>query len=632
MEKQLSMGDQFLTTINRIIEENIDNENFSVEDLAKKAGLSQSMLHRKLKKLTGKSASDLITTIRLIRARDLLGHDVATVSEVAYRVGFKDPSYFIKVFKKHYNISPGNIRKSYAYNLNKRSTNLIHDILSSAKTKGYRLFVKTVVILFMIFIICGAIYYYFRENKPFGKSVAVLPLLNLTGQSENAYFVDGMHDALIGELGRIGSIRVISRTSALRYRNSNILLKDIARELKVNTIVEGSVTGAGDSLRILIQLIDVFPKERHILVNEYHDDMHNVLKIQTAIAKDISQKIRIKLSKNEEQLLEKTRTIDPETYKSYLKGMYYLNQGTEESFEKGIYYLHEAIDRDPGDPFAYAGLALGYAIKGHGMIAPERSFRNAEAAANKALRIDPTLDEAYTALALLYLNQFWDLPRARKAFENAINTNPNNEIAHAHFAFYNALIGEMEKALYHAETAIAIEPFSASNHAWLAWLYFYYGEYDNAESSARKSLELKDDIPYGNLVLGWTYLKKKQYQMALELHEKLPEYADYYKMLLGYTYIQTGNREKALAMWNEWEEYSKKNWINPFHRGMLAGMLGFNDRAFELLNEACDNKYYPTIYIDIFPGVEYIRDDPRYNALLQKMNLPYNKTSLTAQQ
>lgn len=632
MENQPSMGDQFLTIINQIIEDNIDNENFSVEDLAQKAGLSRSMLHRKLKKLTGKSASDHITELRLKHAKNLLENDVATVSEIAFRVGFSDPSYFNKVFKKHFNVSPGKVRKKFAVSLDHLSTDRKPKIPGLSNSKAYRLFVKATVVLLIIVIAGGGVYYLFGVMRSSKKSVAVLPFYNLTGQPENAYFVDGMHDALIGELGQIESLRVISRTSTLRYRNSDMLLQDIANELGVNTIVEGSVMGAGDSLRVLIQLIDVFPKERHILANEYHDDMHNVLTIQTKVVKDIAQKIRIKLSKDEEQLLAKSHTVDPETYKAYLRGMYYLNQGTEESFERGINYLVKAIERDPGDPFAYAGLALGYAIRGHGMIVPEGSFRSATAAANKALKIDPTLDEAHTALALLYLYQLWDWSMAHEAFENAIANNPNNEIAHAHYAYYYVLFGNLEKSIYHAQKAVEINPFSASYHSWLAWLYYYNEEYDKAEFSARKSLEIRDSIPYGNLVLGWTYLQKKQYQQAIKLHEKLPKNDDYYKMLLGCTYVQTGNREKALAMYNEMEEYSEKNWVNPFYSGMLAGCLGFTDKAFELLNEACDNKYYPMLYIDIFRGAEFIRNDPRYNILLQKLNLPYNRTLLTVQQ
>ena len=615
MENQPSREDQFLTIIDQIIDDNIDNENFSVEDLAGKAGLSRSMLHRKLKKLTGKSASDRITETRLKHAKNLLENDVATVSEIAYRVGFNDPSYFNRVFKKHFNVSPGDVRRIVAVD---------PEILSPARSKGYKLSVRITVILLIIIVTGGGVYYIFKGLRPSEVSIAVLPFHNLTGQSENDYFVDGMHDALIGELGLIGSVRVISRTSTLPYRNNDMLLPDIARELGVNTIVEASVMAIGDSIKFLIQLIDVFPKERHLLKNEYYDAMHNVVKIQTTAVVDIAQKIRIRLSEDEEQLLEKSRTVNPETYQAYLKGMYYINQGTRESIETGLDYLAKAIERDPSDPYAYAGFALGKAIQGHGMIASQESFRSARAAAEKALIIEPTNDEAHTALALLYLYQYWDWPKAQEAFEKAISNNPNNVIAHAHYAWYHVLQGDMNKSIFHAKKAVDLDPLSASYQSWLAWLYYDNEDYDQAEFWARSSLELSDNIPWGNMVLGWTYLKNRQFGEALETHEKLPNKTPRWKWFRCRTYVLAGEREKAISIWNELEELSENQWVNPFYLGMIAGILGYSDRAFELINEAYDNKYFPLIYIDVFPTVEFIRNDPRYNTLLQKMNLPVN--------
>jgi AraC-like DNA-binding protein/TolB-like protein/Tfp pilus assembly protein PilF len=632
MEHQPSLEEQFLAIVNQVIEDNIDNENFSVEDLAKEARLSRSMLHKKLKRLTGQSPSDLIIKKRLTRAKELLEDNVATASEIAYRVGFSDPSYFNRVFKKHFNISPGSVRKDLADKIKYMPADHKPGILSLAKLKGSRLLVKVAVIILIILIAGSGTYSVFRVTKSSEKSIAVLPIRNLTGDPENAYFVDGMHDALTGELGQIESLRVISSTTTLHYRDTDKVLKDIANELGVNIIVEGSVFCSGDSLCFLIQLIDVFPKERHIMANEYRDDMHNVLTVQRKAVKDIAHKIRVKLSKGEEQLLTKSRAVDPETYKDYLRGMYYLNQGTAESFETGIDFLRKAIDRDPADPFAYAGLALGYAITGHGMLYSEKAFRLATAAANKALIIDPTLDEAYTSLALLHLYQSWNWPVSKEAFENAIARNPNNEIAHAHFAWYHVLFGDMEKSIDHAKKAVELEPFSASYQSWLAWLYYHNREYDKAELWARRSLETKEDIPYGNLVLGWIYLKEKKYPEAIETHERLPYNTTRWKWLRCRTYVLTGNREKAISLWNEVEESSKESWNNPFFTGMMAGILGYTDRAFELLDEACEKKYYPASLIEVFPSTEFIRDDPRYNVLLQKLNLPYDRKLITIQE
>ena len=620
MDKLTSSDNQFLTLVSQIIDENLGNEHFSVEDLARSAGLSRSMLHRKLKKLTGKSAGDFITIIRLRRARELLENDTGTVSEISYQVGFTDPSYFTKVFKKHYTVLPGDIRKKTKAGKLQPDAPLFLPASVQRRAIASRILKRALIILLICSVPIVGIYYYSIYRGPGEKSIAVLPLQNFTGDPESAYLVDGMHDALIGGLGRIESLRVISRTSTLRYRDSNELMKNIANELGVNTLVEGSVMGSEDSLKLLIQVIKVFPKEHHVMVGEYQDEISNALNIQRSAVRDIAKNIGIRLSDEDEQLLTKTRTVDPETYKYYLLGMYYLNQGNPESFKRGIAFMLKAIELDPGEPLAYAGLALGYAIQGHGLVTTEGSFRKATEAAERALRIDPNLDEAYTALALINSYQDWDWPKAKEDFMKALANNPNNSVAHEHLSFNYLIFNEKEKAFHHANRAATLEPFSAGYQVALSWYHYYYGDYEQAEIFARKALELQEFSPYGNLILGWILVEKEQCQEALALQRKLPVYEDYYKMLIGYTYIRCGQREKADTLLTEMETSAEE--INPFFRGMLAGMLGYDDRAFELFNEACDKKIWPITYIKVFPGIEHLKDDPRYAILMQKLHLP----------
>lgn len=631
MEKQLSMDDQFLERIYHLIEENLSNENYSVEDLARMAGLSRSMLHRKLIRLTGKSASELITKKRLLRAKELLENNVATASEIAYKVGFNSPSYFTKVFKSYFHVLPGEVRKGIPVNTNHEVA--LQDLKNYSLNNHFKINkpYRIAFLILAIFIISGiVIFSYFIIERSSEMSIAVLPLNNLTGSADNDYFVDGMHDALIGELGQISSLRVISRTSTLRYRNTDMLLKDIAKELGVKSIVEGSVTGAGDSLRIIIQLIDVFPRERHLLANEYQEGMYKVLTVQSSAVADIAKKINLKLSKKEKQRLSEVRKVNPETYKSYLRGMYYLNQGTEQSFEKGINCLQEAIDRDPGDAFAYAGMAVGYAFVGHGQLNSEEAFLRATSCAKKAIKLDPTIDEAYTALSILYLYDVWDWTITKESFENALANNPSNEIAHAHYAWYHVLFNNMERAIYHAKQAAMIEPFSPAYASWLSLLYFHNNDYDNAEYWAKKALSLEENVPYGLVTLSWISLHKKQYQQAIEIIDKLPENDDYYKTLKAYVYVKAGKRDKALLYWSNMQEELKKGWVNTCYMGMTAACLGLTDSAFELLNDACDKKYYPITYIDFYPNTEDMRNDPRYNKLLLKMNLPTHKDLISS--
>jgi len=621
METQPSMDDLFLTRVQQIIESNLDNEHFTVEDLASEIGLSRSMLHRKLIKLTGISASEHITNIRLKNAKELLEHDAATVSETAYKVGYKSPSYFNKVFKKHFHISPGEHKKETILHSHVAINKLI-DKKNKKPLKSKVLIKPLTSILFIVILTSIGYYTYTATNEIKENSIAVLPIHNLTGDPSNDYFVDGIHDALIGELGQISALRVISRTSTLHYKESNMLLKDIAKELNIETIVEGSIISTGDSIRILIQLIDVYPNERHIMANEYNDAIANVLKVQSTIVKEIAEEIDIKLTKQEKQQIEYARTVNPETYKAYLRGMYHLNKGSLASFETGISYLQKAIDKDPGDPFAYAGLALGYSTMGHGNINTHEAFVRAKNAADKAIKLDPSIDEAYTALAILILYQDWNWPKAKEAFEKAIDNNPNNAIAHAHFAWYHILFNNKEDCLYHAKQAAIIEPLSASYNSWLAALYFHYKDYDQAEIWANKSLSLNENTVYGNYILGLLHIKKGDYQKALKYITKLPEQGVYWKTLRGYCHMKCNERDKALVYWNELEARSKETKVNPCFHGMMAAYLGYTDQAFKLLNEAIEEKSYPITYINFYACTESIRNDPRYNTLLQKMNLP----------
>ncbi len=628
VEQHPSIDNQFLEQIHQIIEENLGKENFTVEDLAHSAGLSRSTLHRRLKKLTGKSASDLITLQRINHAMKLLQNNAGTASEIAYRVGFSDPSYFNKVFRKHFKISPGKVRSSHIHHIASAQTEneiLLPKYPSPVRNISPGKIVWASLILLLLIIGLTIITLHLRPGSE--TSIAVLPLLNLTGVAGNDYFVDGLHDALVSELGQINTFRVISTTSSRHFRNSKALLPDIADQLGVNTIVEGSVTAIDDSLKVIIQLIDVYPRERHLFVAEYHDVIQNVLAITKNAAQDIARHTNTRLRNIEGSIPDMPDIVDPITYMCYVRGMFYINQGTEESIQRGIDTLASAIRKDPGDPNALAGYALGKAIQGHGSNIANAYFRSATVSAKRAITIDKNNAVAHTALALLNLYQYWDWDEAREAFEKALSINPNNDVAQAHFAWYHVLFGNNDAAIYHAHQAVIIDPLSATYKSWLAWLHFINKNYDQAEYWARESLKMNNQIPWGNLVLGWTQLEKGNFQKALEAHEKLPTQAIHWRWFLCRTYVLTGNRDKAMRIWDDLSKESEF-WINPFYKGMIAGVLGYPDQAFSLLKEACENKYYPAEYLIINPSTEFIREDPRFDKLLMMMDLPVQRLKI----
>lgn len=614
METHQSMDQRFLDNVHQKIEANIDNEDYSVEQLASDIGLSRSMLHRKLIKLTGKSASETITEIRLKCARELLQNNAATVSETAYRVGFKNPSYFNKVFKQHYKMSPGDVRRSAMPDI----TMAKPSESTSGKKKFTTIFAVGIALLIAIYLI------HYSVIKPFGKtsSIAVLPLSNLTGDKANDYIVEGIHDALIGELGEISTLRVTSRYSTLRYAKSTMLTPDIAADLKVDNIIEGSLISVDDSIHLIIQVIKAQPKEQHLMAAAYHDHMANILRIQSTIAKDVTKSIRAKNISKRKTKSNEPRQVNPEVYKAYLRGMFYLHQGSDETFAKGIDYLEKAIEADPGDPFAYAGIALGYSTMGHGQLNSKESFNRAVQAAIKAIKLDPTLDEPYTALSILNLYHDWNWAQAKISFENALAANPSNALANAHYAWYHILFNDLDNAIYYARKATEVEPNSPAFHAWLGLIYCTNNEYDKAEASARRALDLNENTPYGNLVLGWCYLNEQQYTQAISYHERLPQ-GMYWDTLLSYCYTQSGRKDEALQIWSKYEEKAKSKFVNPCYRGMMAGYLGKKELAFKYLNEAIDQKLYPITYINFYPCSDDIRNDIRFAHLLDKMNLPY---------
>lgn len=619
VEKPGASDRLFLDRIRAIIEERLGDEHFTVEELAKEAGLSRSMLHRKLKKLSGMAAGDIITGIRLQRALELLESDAGTVSEIAYRVGFSDPGYFTRVFKRYFNILPNEVKKSSKEKKFRRPLAPIPAEGEGSVRRSVPRRRAVIVALLSVFALVIVSFHLFNRIRPAEASLAVLPFKNFTGNPENSYLVDGMHDLLIGELSRsIESLRVISRTTTERYRDTSEPMKQIARDLGVKTLVEGSVAQEADSLVFIIQVIDVFPKESHVFYGEYREEMSNVLRMHRKAVNDFARKTGAKLSKGTKE----PRQVDPETFKLYLQGIHYLNHGTVESFLEGIRYMRLAIDSDPGDPLPYAGLALGYALHGHGLVLAEGSFQKAAEAAQIALRIDPTLDEAYTALALIHSYQVWDWPKVKSDYEQALANNPNNAVAHAHFSFYYTLFNEPKKALSHAMESIALEPFSAFNHAALAYAFYLSRKFREAEEYALKALALEPTTPYALLVLGWCLLEEGMEEEALELQDRLPEYADYYKMLTSYTLIRTGQEQVARQYLAEMEEKAGTEFVNPVFRGMLAGMLGDYDRAFELFNEAADKKIFPVTYIKVYPGIDGLKADPRYRQVMDKLGLP----------
>ncbi|MDH3650837.1 MAG: adenylate/guanylate cyclase domain-containing protein, partial [Saprospiraceae bacterium] len=351
-------------------------------------------------------------------------------------------------------------------------------------------------------------------------SIAVLPLDNISDDPEHEYFTAGMHDALTGALGGISALRVISRTSTLKYEPGSMSIGEMAEALGVHTLIEGSVFGYGDSVRIQLQLIEVFPEENHLWAREYHQAVGNTLKIQSEMVQDIAREIHVQLTPEEENRLADTRTVNPDTYKAYLRGMYFLNKSTPEDHFKGLDFLKQAIENDPADPLAYTGLAMGYVMLGHGPDPDYPMWQRGRAAALRAITLDSTLAEAHAALAVIKLYFEGDWTGAKEAFVRANQINPNLAQNRFHYAWYWALMGNMTRAFEEHQLAKELDPLTPVFTADLGSLHYWIGRYDEAIVEVEQALEIDPEFGHSWWVLGNIYAQQGLYDQAIEAHQK----------------------------------------------------------------------------------------------------------------
>jgi TolB-like protein/Flp pilus assembly protein TadD len=464
-------------------------------------------------------------------------------------------------------------------------------------------------------------------------SLVVLPLENLAGDPEQEYFVSGMYDALIGELSQIGSLRVISRRSAARYADSNKSVAEIARELGVNGVVDGSVTRTANGVQIRVALIKPLPEERQLWSQAFTSELRDVRRMHGEVARNIAQQIRIELTPQQSARLSAGRAMDPATYEAYLRGMYYLQQPPEQGRQKALQYLHEAIELDPANAAAYAGLAHGYATIGHGPAPTPDVWQRAREAAMRAVALDPMMAEAHAALADVKLYYEWDWPGAERAFLRANELNPSLAFNHYHYAWYLALFDRMDEAIAQHKLAQALDPFTPAHTVHLGSLYGMLGRFDDQLREVKKAFELRPDGPGVLAALGSAYLNQGMHEDAIAAHERLVEITPSGKWLLAVTYALTGRAGKARAIATELETQPTP-W-NAYGLAQIYGTLGDSDRAFEWLSYEPNHAWLPWIRSMEVPRRSWLarfHDDPRYRALLDRMRLPPPQTKAVASQ
>jgi TolB-like protein/DNA-binding winged helix-turn-helix (wHTH) protein/Tfp pilus assembly protein PilF len=472
-----------------------------------------------------------------------------------------------------------------------------------------------------------------RVNAHSGKiMLAVLPFSNLSNDPQQEYFSNGLTEEMITQLGDLEPNRlgVIARTSAMQYKDTKKDAREIGRELGVDYILEGSVRREGDQVRITAQLIQV-EDQTHLWARDYDRGLRNILALQSDVAGAIAREIKLKLTPEERSRLASPPSLDPQAYELYLKGRYFWNKRNEDGFVKAIDYFGQAIGRDPKYAQAYAGLADAYALIGSmaNLELPRaEAMTRAKAAALQALHLDDSLAEAHTSLAFVEMHYEWDWPGSEKEFKRALELNPNYATAHQWYAVWLMAQGKTPAALEEERRAQEADPLSVIIKTDTAQLLVYAGDFDKAAQQAQRALEIAPDFPLAHIFLGEAYVGKQSYPAAITEFQKalaiskgdagaLSE--------LARTYALGGQRDKSEAIL----AILQKKLQNARDRGELAiqvaaldTALGKDTQAFELLEEAYQNRVGSLILLNTTPVYQSLRPDPRFNDLIRRVGLP----------
>ena len=481
-----------------------------------------------------------------------------------------------------------------------------------------------------------------HSNPLHVNSLAVLPLENLSGDPGQDFFADGMTEALITDLGKIGALRVISRTSVVRYKGTKKPLPEIARELNVDGLVEGTVSRSGNHFRITANLLQASP-EKHLWAESYESDVGDVLALEGQVAQAIAHEIRVKLTPEEQKLLGSARPVDPKAHDDYLRGRYFCDKDTREPLEKGIKYFELAIKEAPSDALGYAGLANCYALLSWGGdifvgdVPPAEMMSKARDAASQALRLDENLAEAHTTLAGVEMILNWNWAGAEREFKRAIELNPSYSPAHVYYAHYLAAMSRSDESATQARRSLELDPFSLFTMDFSEWAFYLDRHYDQATEQSKKSSELAPEFPWSHYDLGEIYEATGRSREAIEEYTKAQETFGLSQNRLAElrtAFQQSGEKgywRKTLEFCQDASKLRRKfatpsgygfcDYVKDLYVALFHIRLGEFDAAFQSLELACTKHETDLIYLSVDPQWDTIRTDPRFQTLLRRVGL-----------
>ena len=454
-------------------------------------------------------------------------------------------------------------------------------------------------------------------------SLAVLPLDNLTQNPAQEYFTEGMHEELINTLAKVEALRVISRTSAMTYQGAHKPLPQIARELNVDAIVEGSVLQSGNRVRIAVQLFG--KDDKQLWAQSYEGDLRDVLALQGEVAGAIASEIQIKVTPQDKRRLQKVRQVSPESYLAYAHGRYYWNKRTPEGFQKAANYFQQAIAEDPSYAPAHSGLADAFSLSGSigaDVFPPNQVMPKAKAAALEAVRLDGNLAEGHTSLAYVKLSYDWDLEGANREFQQAFELNPGYATAHHWRAHYWLAKGKPDQALAEIRQAEVLDPFSFIISMGVGWDLYHARLYNQAIEKYRATLDLNPDFPLTHCVLGMALVENKSYTDALAEFNRalaLPGSLSFALANIARTQALSGKLAEARQVLAQLQASAHQRYVPAIYLAGVYAALDENDKAITWAQKAYEERSDYMVYLKTEPAVDSLRSDPRFQRLLDRI-------------
>ena len=482
----------------------------------------------------------------------------------------------------------------------------------------------SVFVLLLLMASFGAWKLHSWYRPPVIRSLAVLPLESLSSDASQDYFADGMTDELISDLGQIGALRVISRTSMMAYKHARKPLPQIARELNVDAVVEGTVLRSGDQVRITAQLIEA-SADKHLWSQSYEGELRDTLALQKKVAKAIADQIRLNLSPQEKAALQNVRVVNPRAYESYLKGRYFWNKRTADALKVALAHFNQAIEEDPKYAQAYSGLADTYALLGdweYGAMTPKEALPRAKAAAIKALELDGTLGEAHNSLAFCLDTFDWDLDSAGKEFRRAIELNPGYATAHHWYAWHLSLLGRNDEAIAEMRIAESMDPLSLIIKTESAELHVIARSYDESIRESRKAIEMDPGFALAHNQLGEAYLQKHLHHEAVVELQKAVQLSGGGSTCianLARAYVASGQKSEAVKLLDDLKNRSTTGDPKASEIAVIYVALGDADQAMNWLEKGYEARFNPSVLLR--PGFDPLRSDLRFEELVRRIGL-----------